>query len=217
MNSDVTPQSDATGSPLPENGQTATRYLLWIDGVGTWLVLWNNQIVVGGPGSDDRRADVALLADLTRRHATIIREGESYRLLAHAPTRVSGRTVPDQTWLNDRYEIGLGRNVRLRFHLPSVLSSTAVLRFESDHRPERALDGVILMEDTCLLGPGSGQHICCRDWPESLVLFRRENRFFCKSRVALSSAGRLIDEHSPLQVGNVVSGTGISFRLEAIP
>lgn len=217
MTSDATPQTDATGSQESGTGDQATRYLLWIDGVGTWLVLWDERIVVGGPGSDNRGADVALLADLTRRHATIIREGESYRLEAHASTTVSGRVVTDQTWLNDRYEIGLGRNVRLRFQLPSVLSSTAVLRFESDHRPERALDGVVLMEDTCLLGPGGGQHICCRDWPESLVLFRRDNRFFCKSRVALTSAGRLIDEQSPLAVGSVVSGPGISFRLEAIP
>src|SRR5690606_34362525 len=56
---------------------------LWIDGVGCWTVFPSEQLTIGGPvepGSSQAAADLCVLANLRRIHATIERSGESYRL-----------------------------------------------------------------------------------------------------------------------------------------
>src|SRR5260370_41664902 len=109
--------------------------------------------MLGGPAAEGTPADVSFRATLSRRHATFVRSGERYLLLAHAPVQVAGRAVHDRVDLSDGYEVALGANVRLTFRLPSVMSGTARLDFASDHRAARSADGVVLMDETCLLGP----------------------------------------------------------------
>ena len=113
--------------------------MLWIDGVGAYLVCCSPQVTVGGPASGPGSADIELLANLSRLHATFVRSGEGYLLEAHSATKVAGRLVQGRTPLNDKYEIELGESVRLRFNLPTVLSATATIGFESDHRPSRSV------------------------------------------------------------------------------
>jgi hypothetical protein len=191
------------------------KFVVWIDSVGAFLLCLGNEVSFGGPASEDSRADVALLANLSRRHATFLRSGESYLLLAHAPVHVAGRAVHDRVDLSDGYDVALGANVRLSFRLPSVMSGTARIEFVSDHRPARSVDGVILMDETCLLGPGPENHVRCPGWPHAVLLFRRDGRLWCKSREALFLGGRHAPEGGALEPGVVVSGTDIRFRIEA--
>ena len=192
------------------------RFTLWIDGVGAYLLCLGERVTIGGPEHDADSADVALLANLSRRHATLVRTQEGYLLDAHSAVRVASRPVYERTRLNANYEIELGDCVRLRFRQPTVLSATAVLDFLSDHRPSRRIDGVILMDETCLLGPGGENHVQCPDWPESVVLFRRGGQFCCKSRADLFVDGTLIRDGTPITPGDVVTGPELRFRLEAV-
>lgn len=211
MASAFMPKSSPTagGQPRP------TRFTLWIDGVGAYLLCLGDRVTIGGPEHDGESADVALLANLSRRHATLIRTKEGYLLEAHSAVSVAGRPVYERTRLNVNYEIELGDCVRLRFRQPTVLSATATLDFLSDHRPSRSVDGVILMEETCLLGPGSENHVGCPDWPESVVLFRRGEQFCCKSRADIFVDGQLVRDGGPISPGSVVTGPEWQFRLEA--
>jgi hypothetical protein len=195
----------------PASGE---KFVVWIDQVGAFLLCLANEVTFGGPASEGARADVPLLANLSRRHATFLRSGERYLLLAHAPTQVAGRDVHDRVDLSDGYEVGLGANVRLKFRLPSVMSGTARLEFVSDHRPARAADGVILMDQTCLIGPGAENHIRCPGWPQSVLLFRRDGRLWCKSRDELFLGGRHAPDGGQLDPGVVVTATDIRFRIE---
>lgn len=190
------------------------KFVVWIDRVGAFLLCLANEVTVGGPAGEGARADVSLLANLSRRHATFVRSGERYLLLAHAPVQVAGRTVHDRVDLSDGYDLALGANVRLKFRLPSVMSGTARLEFVSDHRPARAADGVILMDETCLIGPGPENHIRCSGWPHSVLLFRRDGRLWCKSREELFVGGRHAPDGGELEPGAVVTGTDIRFRIE---
>lgn len=192
------------------------RYILWIDGVGAYLVCLADRVTIGGPVVDGDAADVALLANLSRRHVTLVRGHEGYLLEAHGPTRVAGRIVHDRTHLNDGYELELGTGVRMQFRLPTVISGTAVVDFLSGHRPVHSVDGIILMEDNCLMGPGRANHVECPDWSEAVVLFRREGRFWCKSRSNLFVDGELARSGGPIEPGTVVSGDDFCLRLEAI-
>lgn len=200
-------------NPPPSGGE---KFVIWIDQVGAFILCLNSEVTIGGPATDGVSADVSLLANLSRRHATFVRSGESYVLRAHSPSQVAGRAVHDRVDLGDGYVLALGANVRLKFWLPSVMSGTARIEFLSDHRPAHAADAIILMDETCLVGPGPENHIRCPGWPHSVLLFRRDGRLWCKSRGELFIAGRHAPEGGELEPGSVVTGSDIRFRIEEL-
>ena len=113
-----------------------------------------------------------ILADLSRRHAVIRREAGAYVLEPLQPVRVDGREITGPTVLADNQLIQLGDNVRLRFTKPHALSATARLDFESHHKTQPSADAVLLMADSCVLGPNRHCHVRCRDWQHDVVLYR---------------------------------------------
>lgn len=202
--------------PRPGNAEAAAdRHLLWIDGVGTYLMCHGDRVTIGGPTQDGKPSDLSLLANLARKHATIVRDRQGYLIEASAPVSVSGRPVNEQTTLHDKYEIVLGERVRLRFDLPSVLSASARIALLSDHRPSPTVDGVVLMDDTCLLGPGNENHIRCPEWTDSVLLFRKDGQIWCKSRLELFVGEKHIPQGGLLRSGDVVTGPDLRFRIEA--
>jgi hypothetical protein len=200
---------------VPASASRGERHLLWIDRVGAFLVCLGDAVLIGGPAADGA-ADVSLLANLSRRHATLRRSGERYVLEAHSPTLVAGRPVHERADLCDGHELQLGSSVRLRFRLPTVMSGSARLEFLSDHRPAYPADGIVLMDDTCLLGPAPENHIQCPGWPQSLLLFRREDGLHCKSRDDLFINGVHSSGGGRLTSGSVVTGADLRFRIETI-
>ena len=131
------------------------RFLLWVDAVGGYLVCLDDRIVLGRAGPDSS-ADVPLMGDLSRNHASLVRSGESYMLQAHHSSFINGKPVADQAVLHDGDVIRLGSTVELEFRQPSPVSATARLIIVSRHRLHLAVDGVLLMAETCIVG-GTGQ------------------------------------------------------------
>ncbi|MFN0055478.1 MAG: hypothetical protein ACKV0T_25305 [Planctomycetales bacterium] len=191
------------------------RFRLWIDGVGVYLLCLSDAVTIGGPAAE-QPADLSLLANLSRRHATLHRSGERYVLHAHAPTCVAGRPVHDRADMCDGHDLQLGANVRLRFRLPTVMSGSARLDFLSDHRPAQAVDGVVLMHDTCLLGPQAENHICCPAWTQSLLLYRRDGELYCKSRDDVFIDKQHLPGGGKLIPGATVAGAELRFHLEEL-
>ena len=218
----VVPQRTAAVMTIFSRSQQNTdverpvRFTLWIDGVGAYLLCLGDRVTFGGPEFDGKSADIALLANLSRQHATLSRTGEGYLLEAHATVSLAGRPVVDRMPTNADCSIELGGGVQLHFRLPTALSATAVLDFVSDHRPAHSVDGIILMHETCLLGPGRECHIHCPDWSETVVLFLRGDAFRCKSRSDLFVDGTRLGEDDVLCPGDVVTGTELRFHLEAL-
>lgn len=192
-------------------------YTLWIDQVGAYLVCLADMVAIGGPAVGAHAADVSLLANLSRRHATLLRSGERYVLHAHAATALGGRPVLEKCDLCDGAELQLGSSVRMRFRIPSVVSGSARLEFLSDHRPAAAVDGVVLMSETCLLGPAVENHIRCPAWPSSLLLFRREGHLWVKGREDLFLDGQHAPAGGQLASGTIVTATDLRFRVERSP
>jgi len=200
--------------------------LLWIDGVGCWQLHANDRITVGGPsspGRSDRSADLKLLADLSRAHATIARCGEAYVLAAMGPATVSGQRVTEPRVVRDGDVIGLGESVQLRFRQPSALSLTVRLEFASQHRPAQRIDGVLLLDQTCILGPADDSHVVCHDWPRRVIIFRRGGKLWCKRGAATGPAesadelyvnGCHIADAAPLRDGTIVTLGDARFRIE---
>ena len=196
-------------------------FVAWIDGVGCFWFCLQDRLTIGGPNSPSAKpvdarelSDIAILSDLKRQHVTIVRSGEGYLLEANGAVRVAGRDVVDRATLSDGTIIELGRNVRLRFRLPSALSLSARLEFISDHRPAQAVDGIVLLADTCLLGPGDENHIVCTDWPGQVLLVRQGCELLCCSRMDLSINSQLMSSGRTLSSGDVIAGDELRFRIE---
>lgn len=164
------------------------RLVAWIDAVGGYLICLGDEIVLGQP-SEGGDADVPILADLSRRHAIIRRENEAYVLTPLQKTLVDGKPVDGPTLLRDKCVVRLGEAVDLRFRKPHALSGTAVLEIVSRHKTEPAVDGVVLMSESCILGPQSHSHVRCRDWTSDLVLFRRGAELMCRTQTAIEVDG----------------------------
>ncbi|MEZ6132862.1 MAG: FHA domain-containing protein [Planctomycetaceae bacterium] len=190
------------------------RYILWIDGVGAFQLCTGDRFVLGAPSFENRSADIALVANVSRKHATISRHRDAWRLEAHHNTRVAGQPVSGSVVLKSGDEICPAERVKLGFRVPSALSSSAVIDFESDHRPSYSVDGIILMADHCLLGPRSDHHVWCRHWPDMVVLFCQDGQLLCRSKSALAIDEVDIRESGILRHGSVVTSDDIRFRVE---
>lgn len=160
------------------------RLIAWIDEVGGFLVCLGNEVVIGQP-TPGSEIDIPIRADLSRRHATIRREGENYILTPIHQAKVDGHTMVGPTLLRDGSLVELGDSLKLRFTKPHTLSATAVLKIESKHKTEPAVDAVVLMSESCVLGPKQHSHIRCPGWESDLVLFRRGEEVQFRSKEIL--------------------------------
>jgi hypothetical protein len=197
------------GSPGPQG-----RFLLWVDAVGGYLVCLDNEVVLGRAGTD-AVADVPLLGDLSRQHATLARDGEGYVIRAIKPTFVNGRPVTT-TPLRDGDVIRLGSTVELEFRQPSPVSSTARLQVVSRHRLPLAVDGVILMAETCIVGQSNQAHIAAPGLANPVVLYRQGSALWCRAVGGFEVDGRACAARAPLTLQSSVLGEGYSFSLEPL-
>lgn len=81
---------DATEHDLSGQRDPGAQYLLWIDGIGGYLVCLSHRVTLG-QASLDPVVDIALLADISRHHATIQRDAEGYFLEAVRRSAVNGQ------------------------------------------------------------------------------------------------------------------------------
>jgi hypothetical protein len=188
--------------------------LLWVDAVGGYLVCLDDQVVLGRAGHDSV-ADVPLMGDVARSHATLVRDGDGYILRAHQPTFVNGRPV-ETTSLRDGDVIRLGSTVELEFHQPSPVSSSARLVIVSRHRLPLAVDGVLLMAETCIIGGSPQAHIPAPGLDEPVVLYRQGTALWCRAAGGFEVDGRACAARAPLTLQSSVLGDGFSFSLEAL-
>ena len=190
------------------------RMILWADDIGAYLICMDEQVTIGRAGPD-ATADVQVLGDLSRRHATIARSGDGYILRPLGPTYVNGKPVQAAS-LRDGDVIRLGGSVELEFRQPSPVSATARLRVVSRHRLPVAVDGVILMAETCIVGPSAQAHIQAPTLETPVVLYRQGPTLWCRAAGTFEVDGRPCLARSALGPRSRVAGEGFSFSLEPL-
>lgn len=191
------------------------RALLWVDAVGGFLVCFDDAITIGQPSAGNTIA-LPILADLSRHHAVIRRQAGNYVIEPLQRTHIDGREITGPFVLTDNALIQLGDNVRIRFSKPHALSATARLTIESHHKTQPTSDAVLLMADSCVLGPNKHCHIRCRDWPRDVVIYRQNNQVFCRADEPLSIDGVLANGRTEIQPGARVEGDDFSFAWEVL-
>ena len=200
----------AVNSPVSK-----TRLLLWVDAVGGFFVCQGNEIRLG-QAVPDAAVDVPLLADLSRHHATIRRDEEGYTIEPVRDVWLDRQKIETISWIHHGSLIGLGPALQMRFTRPHPLSATARLDFVSNHRTQPSAAAVLLMADTCVLGPGANNHVVCRDWPHDVVLHRQHGGLYCRSATPFEVDGRRCAQYGPLTLRSRVAGDQFSFSLEEI-
>jgi hypothetical protein len=205
---DFDPMDDRRNGPLD-------RFMLWVDAVGGFLVCLGDELILGQPGREGV-AQVPIMADISSRHARLCRDGEGYLLEPIRRVSLDGRLLRGAASLRDGAEITLGQSVRLVFRRPHPLSATARLDFASPHRTQPPADGVLLMADSCVLGPNSYCHVVCRDWPQEVILFRRDRELSCRTPGAFQIDSARCQDRAPVRCGARIAGEGFSMCLEAL-
>jgi len=197
------------------DGQRADRFMLWVDGVGGYWVCLGDSATLGQPvpGAD---VDVPILGDISSRHATIRRDGEGYVIEAIRKVLLDGRPLSKAATLCDGSRIQLGDRVRLRFRRPHALSATARLEFESRHRTQPSADAVLLMAESCVLGPKPHSHVVCRDWRQDVILYRHDEELYCRAPAGFRVDGVACHGRSGITRSSRIDGEDFSFSLEPV-
>jgi tetratricopeptide (TPR) repeat protein len=199
---------DQPGEIIPQ------RFLLWIDGVGGYLVCMGSRVTLGQATSDSF-VDIPLFADVSRLHATVTRDNEGYLLEAVRPVQVNGEPV-DKALLRPNDRLTLGSGCHLRFRQPAPVSTSARIDITSGHRLPLTVDAVLLMADTLVLGPGSRVHVEMPDCKQNVVLYRQKDNIGIRVAGEFRINGQVHKERGMLGVHATVTGDDFALAIETI-
>ena len=207
-------------TPVPKLDETTTadvlplRFLLWIDGVGGYLVCLGGRLTFG-QATPDAHVDVPLVADVSRLHATLSRDNEGYVLEAVRAIQVNGQAVT-RGFLRNGDRVTVGTSCQFQFRQPVPVSSSARLDLVSGHRLPSGVDGVLIMADTLVLGSGEQVHVTIPDLKEPIILFRGKDGLGYRHKGSLVINGRKSPERGLLGAQATVHSEDISFAVEPV-
>jgi hypothetical protein len=204
----VVPALETAAPGLPK------RFLLWIDGVGGYLVCLNprigfGQATGGGP------VDVPLFADVSRMHAELTRDGEGYVLESGREVLVNGEPGK-RTPLAAGDRVTLGGTCQFVFHQPVPISPSARLELVSGHRLPLAVDGVLLMAENLILGPTAPVHVSMPDAAANVVLYRGKDGLGIRFAGPFKIDNQPHQNRATLPVPACVTSDSFSFSVEPV-
>ncbi|MCA9151959.1 MAG: FHA domain-containing protein [Planctomycetales bacterium] len=214
MNTTLTPKNERLSQePWMNQPATGPRFMMWVDGVGGYLVCLSESVRIG-QAVRESRVELPLVGDVSRHHATILRQGDGYSLEPFAGVAICGNTVVGRRHLSDGDVLELGRSTRIRFRQPHPLSASARLEWASHHRCQPAADGVLLMASSCILGPATGNHVVCRTWENDVVLVRQGQTLTCHSNQPFEVDGVACEGRAPVTLDSRIQGQDFCISLE---
>ncbi|MCE9530953.1 MAG: hypothetical protein K8T89_07500 [Planctomycetes bacterium] len=198
----------------PVSPQPPKRFFLWIDGVGAWLVCLNSRVSLGQASPEGGPIDVPLFADVSRIHASLSRDSESYSLETSRDVLLNGRpTSRGVLQSGDRLSLA---TCSLAFALPVPGCLSATLTPEGGRRLPYAVDGVLLMADMLVLGPGEKVHVRMPDLAQPLYLFRQKDSLGIRWQGEFSIGGERCKDRAMLPPQGSVSSEAFTFAIEPV-
>ena len=182
--------------------------------VASVLVCLGNRVTLG-QATPDAYVDIPLFADVSRIHASLTRDTEGYVLEATRPLQVNSQTV-ERALLQSGDRVTLGASCQLQFRQPVPVSASARLDLVSGHRFPLTVDGVLLMADTLVLGPGCQVHVPMPDLEQPIVLYRHMDGLGVRYAGNLNVDGQRCTERGLLRRNSTVSGDDFAFALEPV-
>jgi hypothetical protein len=189
-------------------------YALWIDGVGGYLVCLSHRLTLG-QAMAEAAVDIALIADVSRHHATIQRDTEGYFLEAVRKVQVNAKPT-EKALLRNADRITLGNTCQLQFWQPVPVSTSGRLDMMSGHRFAKPVQAVLLMADTLIIGPAEQSHVVVPEMTLPLILYRQKGGLAARWPGTMKIAGKQIQERGPFEAGTTLMTEQISMTLERI-
>ena len=156
------------------------RWRLWVDGCGGFLLLPGNRWTVGGIDLESA-PQICVRADWPRRAGVIDREGADY-FWQSEPT--GAETIAEANAKRELITSGqvlpIGGSAQMTLSCPSPLSTSAMLSLRGQHRFDGHVDGVVLVNETLLVGPSLHSHIQATEFPDQVVLIHRSGDWQAK-------------------------------------
>jgi hypothetical protein len=190
------------------------RFLLWVDGVGGYLVCLSNRVTFG-QATADGPVDVPLFADVSRTHAELTRDAEGYVIESGRDVRVNG-TETKRAVLSAGDRVTLGTSCQFLFHKPVSVSSSVRLELTSGHRLPVAVDGILLMGNELILGPEPDSHIPMKI-PAPVLIYRSKDGLGVRvpdTRFTIDD--RPCTDRASLPLPGVVSCDAFTFAVEPV-
>jgi hypothetical protein len=189
-------------------------FVLWIDGVGGYLVCLSHRLTLG-QANVETPLDIALLADVSRHHATMQRDPEGYFLEAVRKVQINGQPT-EKALLRSSDRITLGNSCQLQFWQPVPVSTSARLDMVSGHRFAEPVQAVLLMADTLVIGPTTQAHIQVPEMTQPLILYRNKHGLAARWSGNLQINGATHRERGPLEPGSTLSTEQITLALDRV-
>jgi len=190
------------------------RFLLWIDGVGGYLVCLGSRIGFG-QATATQHVDVPLLADVSRLHAELNRDAEGYVLESGRDLLVNGQPTK-RAVLSSGDRVTLGATCQFVFHQPVPISPSARLELVSGHRLPIAVDGILLMAENLLFGSQSPVHVPLPESKGNVVIFRSKDGLSLRCPGPFRLDGRECRDRAVLPLPCYASADSWSFAIEPV-
>ena len=217
-----TPLTEVTESDLATDQDfrlaiQASSFLIWVDGVGGYLVCTKPINFIGQAGGNST-VSIPLQADIRQRHVRLETVAGRHLIQPLGPVGIAGREVPvdESIVINSGQHISLDGKVELLYRQDHPLSKSARLDFVSRHRTLPWSDGVILAGQSIILGPNPNNHVFCPSWKTDLILFQRNDQWFAKSKVAFCVDDQALTTQSEIHFESHLFGDSFSLKLEAV-
>ncbi|MEM8736253.1 MAG: FHA domain-containing protein [Planctomycetota bacterium] len=198
---------------LAQSTYSKKQQILWIDGVGGFLMLDQDEVVLGQAVSADA-IDIRIVGDVRRQAAAIRRDHGDYLLQPLQPTKVNGVSVERPQLLANADIVQFGERVQVQFNMPNPLSATAKLELASLNKFKPNVDGVLLLSDSCILGPGPGSHVLCPSWNHELLMFRHGEKWYFRTLEDVEVNGKSAKGQIPIESGMRLKGGDFSLSIE---
>lgn len=190
------PSEAVAGRGVPQ------RFLLHVDGVGSYLVV-RKASVTFGPASTSNECDVSLMAEAGLSGVAIERVDEDYFLRARQAVIVNDRPVT-QKLLVDGDRIALSLRCRVKFGLPNAASTSAVVQLSGTRLAGTDARRIILLDHEIVIGPGSASHIRADGLAEPVVLYVRGDQLCCRAKQPVLVNDAALDGSAGLPLGSSV-------------
>jgi hypothetical protein len=187
------------GAAIPVRELLPMRFLIQVDGVGSFLVVRDRRVTVG-PISSSKMPDVGLMADPGLPVVTLERLDDDYFIRGDDPVRVNDKSMANGL-LNNGDKIALAPRCRMKFTVPNPASSSALLTLSGARLPQADVRGVILMNREIILGPGPSAHIRADHLSEKIVLFVNHDRLMCRAGQPIRVDRDAVDPSAGIAMG----------------
>jgi len=213
VNLGSTIQAPPAGPTGKENGKASMRdrLLLWVDGVGAFLVLRSERVTIGRMGSS-AHPDLALAADIPGVQAEIVRADDDYFLAAHKAMEVNGRKV-EKKLLASGDRIRLAPKCELLFQIPTALSTTAVIQLPSGQRIAGDVREVILLDNHLLIGNDNGCHIHASEATSKILIHSDARGLAIRADENIYMNGKLLGKEAPIEPGAQIKVGEVTFTV----